>query len=129
MTILMSAQKEVESIPWLRKNIGAKPTSCDKIVIIDGITLVKTKSGKFWSPTLGNYAYVASERPWTSAMMKALVSLGAISQEAADAHEEMVKKIKARREIRYDIETIERIEKKHGSVRKLKMKAKRAEVR
>jgi hypothetical protein len=113
--MLMSPFKEIEALRSER--LTTQPRDCEKIVVIDGMVVVRLKRGKWWTnwAHFRKYAYMPGS--WNGRvphLLKALVSLGIISQEIVDKHLKVSKDADARADLKSDVARIEQLIQSRG---------------
>lgn len=113
MGTLISNQEAIQRIRFV--NLSAAPRKADKVVMVEGIVLVKLDDGTFaTNRDLGDYAYVPGAWPWLPPVMRALRKLGAISKADMDAHLALCAAKSADRDKAWDREQVLKIAKRRG---------------
>jgi hypothetical protein len=116
MTSICSPVKSINNLIINRTKVGSRSVSCEKVVSVNKITVIKLSNGQIYAPFLGNYAYGCSMWRWTNDMLKALVSLGVVTQAEADLHVDCASMASEISDIEYEIKDLNKLKEKHKNL-------------
>lgn len=116
--MICSPVSSVDKIYWPKRRVSTA-MKAESVVIIpdgrDGIMVVKLANGGFVSSRdISKFAYLPGQYPWMEPTIKALVKLGAISQEAADEHMAVCEKRRAENAAHYNADSMVRLSEETG---------------
>lgn len=94
MTSVCTPIDEIDRL-WFSKIPRGRPIQVDRMVCVDGVTLIVGKNGKLYATGkrfADNVAYAVGVYPWTNGLIRALYKLKVISHKAMQDHLALCKK-------------------------------------
>jgi len=85
MSSLHSPVPEIKNL-YFRKLPSNKPVAIDIAVRVDGVVLMRSKTGALYWDRREDGCYLAGEWPWMPPLLKALCRIGAITADQRDQH-------------------------------------------
>ena len=117
--MICSPVTSVGSIYWPKRRTGKAMKAESVVVIPDGgahdLMIVRLANGGFVSSRdISKFAYLPGQYPWMDGTIKALVKLGAITQQAADEHMAVCEKRSEERQAAYQADNFIRLSEDTG---------------
>ena len=108
MGIVISPVNEIDQLLF-HKTPTNRPVNIVKLFKSGNITILVGKNGKLYCDRLADHAFIPSDWNWNDSVLKGLVKLKIITQEAMDKHIAHCNKVALMKEKQYAKKELERL--------------------